>query len=1010
MVMVMLVPFGVSAQTQTINPRGLIDEHIEWDLGNYNYSRLGNSLLKPDNVLGDPGVAIFENWKLAPYAERPEDYFFQNIFGSNGPIAWSDGEYVENIGSKTVVRSHEGEFGQYVRLFSPLHLPGQYIDPVYPQVENLVILIHGWNPSANSFHYGGAFEPLWRNLEELLEGTDWGLTRYDWSKDAATGGFSKGAPTNPFLASVEAASIGDSHGRHLGKLLRDNHPNLKRVILMCHSAGTWVGYRAAKTLLMHNSAVEVELMLMDPYIPGSLPGAIVGNTPLAAGRIRSLDGFGGDRVYLHNYYGEDGFLAFGSCIGELDWGGVASTLAFGTESRFGWSAPHIEHSTDEVYWPGPGDDPCTYGGHEGPILFMADVIAHMLGRPSERWNDEWNGRYGLENSLFTKWKLHEQAPIVRRQDETLAQTYTRVAQEWRDLGFVDITTLDVHREGIHWSDRFEVRNGRLFVLMNGLPGETLIRALNLWLPGFEPPQGSSGNSGAGGTIRRPSGPSLNICIPGHDGFAISDRDQSGLNLKETNGAQLDSFVIEGWMNMQPLNDVLVDCVIMQKRDGDLGWELCLANGGRDLQFFAGDLGEGGLGRRYLIHQARNVIMDEDIRQWAHFLVAVSLSDGTAVMYKNGEALTVETPLRELTMIHHAEGKPFVFGASRLGDGNPREYHGLLRDWSVWKNRTIEEVKQLNWIRGDEGGLLAHWRFIEFTLENGIIDVTGKNHLHFGQWSPQMATDSYTYEEWTAVQNAVFAEGDRLPDVVASGNAADSAKLPSPTHHFAFNGAELLGDKLLDSIGGIRLDAEDSSGRLGNAVGYDGDATGAFFINDTSRRKPAYLALRSDETRLRFNHEPFALGMWIQIPEGSMSDGDRFLAGFISHKNSRNHKLSLEVEGNGTVGTGYGELSVSGGNIADAGWHHVMVTVNYIEWTDEANRRFEVTLYVDGVPVEMQSRKSSSLLVAGSDHELHIGGHPQHNHWFYGNVDEVMLWQNTEVTAAQVAAYYSSQTP
>ena len=151
--------------------------------------------------------------------------------------------------------------------------------------ENLVILIHGWNPQAylNKFapKYDGAFnscEPHVLNLEcswyrvykELITKEsikdDWVISRYDWSDDALTGllDFTVGGD---FVKANEARDRAVVHGKRLGEIVEVIQP--KKVQFIAHSAGTWVARRAAQYLEnKFGNSIQTEITMLDSFVIG----------------------------------------------------------------------------------------------------------------------------------------------------------------------------------------------------------------------------------------------------------------------------------------------------------------------------------------------------------------------------------------------------------------------------------------------------------------------------------------------------------------------------------------------------------------------------------------------------------------------------------------------------------------------------------------------------------------------------------------------------------------------
>lgn len=177
--------------------------------------------------------------------------------------------------------------------------------PLSPDIENLIIVVHGWNVRNVPHMYIYELGDLVKRFRQTLGGTGWGLITYPWEKDAATGNTSRNDTIPYFSAVTSAAAAADAHGRHLSRLLVNDHKKLKRVILVCHGVGVWVGYRTVGMLMRHTESVAAELVMLDAFYPGDIPGNPT-KTYFTRSRISALHEFG-DRVRIHNYYSPDGW-------------------------------------------------------------------------------------------------------------------------------------------------------------------------------------------------------------------------------------------------------------------------------------------------------------------------------------------------------------------------------------------------------------------------------------------------------------------------------------------------------------------------------------------------------------------------------------------------------------------------------------------------------------------------------------------------------------------------------
>jgi len=237
-------------------------------------------------------------------------------------------------------------------------------------IENFIVLIHGWNPDSKENHLDGEFGQIEAYINERIKRTDnktWEVLGYRWEADADTG-----PPISPFkfddtfLAnSTEAAIAAHFHGQNLGAVMRAHQSDLKKVHLIAHSAGAWAARSAAQHILKRQPNVKIQITLLDPFIPSDLPG---NTTPLSSnemGRLPSLDdnlNNGSSISKLENYYANDH---------ETDY----FFTNYPTSGAFGWFEG-IEKKIDY------GILPQTYSYHAGPVQFYADTILDVMGEGS----------------------------------------------------------------------------------------------------------------------------------------------------------------------------------------------------------------------------------------------------------------------------------------------------------------------------------------------------------------------------------------------------------------------------------------------------------------------------------------------------------------------------------------------------------------------------------------------------------------------------------------------------
>ena len=195
----------------------------------------------------------------------------------------------------------------------------------------VIVLVHGWNPSArpafdparqrdaaydSSYHY----DEKWQRLEDALshaseEADGWDVVKCDWALDAATGpivNMSDGVfhPSNPWQSKDSAIA----HGLHLGEEIAAKYPELKKVHLIAHSAGNWVGRGALRYLRDQFPDALFQFTSLDAFIPvhTTLSSRSSARTERAGIVVNSRYAFEeitrwGDRgrIFLDNYYVDD---------------------------------------------------------------------------------------------------------------------------------------------------------------------------------------------------------------------------------------------------------------------------------------------------------------------------------------------------------------------------------------------------------------------------------------------------------------------------------------------------------------------------------------------------------------------------------------------------------------------------------------------------------------------------------------------------------------------------------
>ena len=245
-----------------------------------------------------------------------------------------------------------------------------------------VVLIHGWNPGSLLHPFGlpckfsdGVWPDLEQALIERLSNSEWDLRLYDWSDDAATGSVFEG--DGGFGNARNAALVGNLNGTRLAESIHEGAPELRRLVLVAHSAGAWVARRAAEWLLENNHYLVINVILLDPFIPGVgsvVPGEHLGLTTEWMSEL-AKHSFKDRLFVLDNYYAKDD---------ETD---VLPGLAYPweinfTSQVFDWETINGTHEDGlQVdynpltgnYEPDGGDDR-PYADHSGPVQFYTDTV------------------------------------------------------------------------------------------------------------------------------------------------------------------------------------------------------------------------------------------------------------------------------------------------------------------------------------------------------------------------------------------------------------------------------------------------------------------------------------------------------------------------------------------------------------------------------------------------------------------------------------------------------------
>ena len=200
---------------------------------------------------------------------------------------------------------------------------------------------------------------LWDAIDLItqLRSSDWKLIFYHWEPDADTGAafFTN---ENGIRNASQASHISHMHGIHLGDLLDRLAPSLKKVHFIAHSAGDWVARAAARKLLSRNASVEVQVTLLDPYMPSQAGSDSVLGVNLWSWSGNISQWTGSNRINkLENYY-------------------ATSDGAPGTSSEFNWRTEDKNREVGE----GVILFPTGFYGHSGPIEYYAKTVG--LADPS----------------------------------------------------------------------------------------------------------------------------------------------------------------------------------------------------------------------------------------------------------------------------------------------------------------------------------------------------------------------------------------------------------------------------------------------------------------------------------------------------------------------------------------------------------------------------------------------------------------------------------------------------
>jgi alpha-tubulin suppressor-like RCC1 family protein/sugar lactone lactonase YvrE len=390
---------------QPANPYGLVDLD-DFDPGDsFRHTRWGNYQHQGSESFGNRRVELgFTKLTQGPFSYKNKDLVLSSSLTVLNRLALPDVEpaladaiWTPPLGNEDgSVEFDLPEGYSDVYLFRKLHfeVKNALTNELAPyrsvseETENLIVVIHGWNPSSSSNSFSanslGVMSASIRDaINQSGAAPSWHLSQYDWEEDADTGASFRLLNLNGgFLNATEVAHIAHQHGKHLGELLTAKSPNLRKVHFLAHSAGTWAARSAAVYLLDHMPEVSVQVTLLDPFIP-SKTGL---DTHLNEAKINALASHPDHAriFYLENVFAEDLDGAAGLLNWLLDVNSDSGPVGFGSEpyrATSGYFWPSVSDSRQgqlRVDWSIGGTPPVAqaqyYDTHDGPLDFYKDTI------------------------------------------------------------------------------------------------------------------------------------------------------------------------------------------------------------------------------------------------------------------------------------------------------------------------------------------------------------------------------------------------------------------------------------------------------------------------------------------------------------------------------------------------------------------------------------------------------------------------------------------------------------
>jgi hypothetical protein len=226
--------------------------------------------------------------------------------------------------------------------------------------EKAIFPIHGWQTKGTrNASEKDNFAVLEGELvQQLRNSPEWALVPFNWSEQASTGGKTYFAGTKQDTATgagTKAAEQGYQRGLMLGHAILDEQPQLKRIHFIVHSAGSWVAFAASRVLVHNDPEMEVQVTLLDAYMPlqarvaYSLLGEEVMNRMDSVGEITQW--FFTDHIFSRD-------ILTGS----------------GTQSWFSWKRIPSSMTNLDVDLTDYGFDEFKVSEHGEPIVYYARTI------------------------------------------------------------------------------------------------------------------------------------------------------------------------------------------------------------------------------------------------------------------------------------------------------------------------------------------------------------------------------------------------------------------------------------------------------------------------------------------------------------------------------------------------------------------------------------------------------------------------------------------------------------